>query len=60
MEKWKKEFDKLAPATLIVDGLECDLKPVILPIKKFIKDLLKQQKKEILSFMKYGGDFEDD
>ena len=32
---WEKEFDKIAPAELEIDGYNCNLRPVIFPIKDF-------------------------
>jgi len=42
-EDWEKEFDKIAPADLEIDGWGVNLRPVILPIKSFIRQLLSQE-----------------
>lgn len=36
-ENWEKEFDKIAPVELEIEGKICDLRPVIIPIKNFIR-----------------------
>jgi len=50
-EEWQKEFDKIAPATLEIEGYSCDLRPVIKPIKSSIRNLLASQKQEILDIV---------
>lgn len=49
---WEKEFDKIAPAELEIDGYNCNLRPVIFPIKDFIRNLLEEQKDEAVKIIK--------
>lgn len=57
IEDWEKEFDKIVPADLEIDGWIVNLRPVILPIKSFIRQLLKSEKekfkKVIEGWLKY-------
>ena len=47
-QNWEKEFDKIAPVKLEIEGYICDLRPVITPLKKLFKKALAQQKEELL------------
>ncbi len=41
-ENWIKEFNKIAPATLEIEGYVCDLRPVMLKVKSFIHQTRKE------------------
>lgn len=43
---YKKEFQKICPSTLEIDGYVCDLKPVMNRVEKFFVKKMKKTQEE--------------
>jgi len=44
--KYKKEFEKICPASLEIDGYQCDLKPVMKKVENFFVEKMKEIREE--------------
>lgn len=47
-----KEFDKIAPATLKINGLVCDLKPAMENVRKFLHTQLLTERERVIGEIK--------